>query len=107
MDMVPKRIERYLLTNTDEAPLDYTISDEQVREAAGDTPIVRPIFEPGDAILFDEMVHSLDGVRPDDAQPSLRRRELVLWQLGLPSGLRTAVGAERTGRPAFPTRERR
>ncbi len=59
MDMVPKRIERYLLTNTDEAPLDYTISDEQVREAAGDTPIVRPIFEPGDAILFDEWcIHS-------------------------------------------------
>lgn len=54
MAIIPRRFEHFLITNTDGAPLDYTISEERAAEAAGGTSIVRPIFEPGDALLFDE-----------------------------------------------------
>jgi hypothetical protein len=59
MAIIPRRFDEFLITNTEGAPLDYTISEQKAAEAAGDTPIVRPIFEPGDALLFDEWcVHS-------------------------------------------------
>jgi len=59
MDFVPKRFESYVLTNTDGAPLDYTISEQKAADAAGEIGFVRPIFEPGDAIFFDELcIHS-------------------------------------------------
>jgi ectoine hydroxylase-related dioxygenase (phytanoyl-CoA dioxygenase family) len=55
LDIVPRRLERYVATATEEAVLDYTISQRVVEEAAGDTPVIRPIFEPGDALFFDEL----------------------------------------------------
>ena len=56
LDLLPTRLEHYLATNTEEAALDYTISRLKVDEAAADagTTVVRPIFEPGDALFFDE-----------------------------------------------------
>ena len=38
---------------TEGAALTWTISEEQARLAAGEGSIVRPIFEPGDALFFD------------------------------------------------------
>jgi Phytanoyl-CoA dioxygenase (PhyH) len=55
LDIVPRRLDEYIATNTEEAALDYTISRAKVEQAAGDTPVTRPIFEPGDALLFDEL----------------------------------------------------
>jgi Phytanoyl-CoA dioxygenase (PhyH) len=55
LDIVPRRIDHHVATQTDEAWLDHMVSQRMAEEAAGDTPIVRPIFEPGDALLFDEL----------------------------------------------------
>ena len=55
LDIVPRRLERYVATATEEAALDYTISQQKVEQASGDTPVLRPIFEPGDALFFDEL----------------------------------------------------
>ena len=55
LDLLPKRLDYYLATNTDGSPLDYTISQRKVDEARGSVPIIRPIFEPGDALFFDEL----------------------------------------------------
>lgn len=55
MDIVPKRIESILPTGTDDALFDWSISDKVAEEAAAETPIVRPIFEPGDVLLFDDL----------------------------------------------------
>ena len=52
LDIVPRRIDRLVAAQTDEAVLDYVISQRMAEEAAGDTPIVRPIFEAGDALFF-------------------------------------------------------
>jgi hypothetical protein len=69
LDIVPRRLERYVATATDEAILDYTISRAKVEQAAGDVPIVRPIFEPGDALFFDELFLHQTGSDPAMPKP--------------------------------------
>lgn len=55
LDIVPRRLDQLVATQTDEAMLPIQASQAKVEEAAGDTPIIRPIFEPGDALFFDEL----------------------------------------------------
>jgi hypothetical protein len=55
LDIVPRRLDHHVTTQTDEAWLDHMVSQRMAEQAAGDTPILRPIFEPGDALLFDEL----------------------------------------------------
>jgi hypothetical protein len=69
LDIVPRRIDNYLATATDEAILDYTISQAKVDETAGETPVIRPIFEPGDALLFDELFLHKTGSDPEMPKP--------------------------------------
>ncbi len=54
LDILPRRLDHYLASKADDSPLDYTISHRRVEEEAKDTPLLRPIFEPGDALFFDE-----------------------------------------------------
>ena len=59
LDIVPRRIDHVLPTGTEGAIFDWSVSQTVVEEAAGDAGIVRPIFEPGDVLLFDELcLHS-------------------------------------------------
>jgi Phytanoyl-CoA dioxygenase (PhyH) len=69
LDILPRRLENYVATATDEAVLDYTISQQKVQETAGDTPVIRPIFEPGDALFFDELFLHQTGSDPAMRKP--------------------------------------
>jgi hypothetical protein len=69
LDIVPRRLEDLVTAQTDEAPLDYVVSQRMAEEAAGDTPIVRPIFEAGDALFFDELFLHKTGSDPDMPEP--------------------------------------
>lgn len=64
LDILPRRLDHYVATQTEEAVLDYTISQSQVEQTAGDTSVIRPIFEPGDALLFDELFLHQTGSDP-------------------------------------------
>ena len=55
MDVVPVRLEQIVETGTDGANFDWSVSPTVVEGVAGDTGVVRPIFEAGDALLFDHM----------------------------------------------------
>ena len=55
LDIVPRRLDHLVAAGTDDAMLEIQTATAKVLEAAGDTPILRPIFEPGDALLFDEL----------------------------------------------------
>jgi len=55
LDLVPRRLEHLVKTQTEEAVLPIQASQAAVEAAAGTTTIVRPIFEPGDALFFDEL----------------------------------------------------
>ena len=55
LDLVPRRLDGFVTAQTDEAVLSYQVSQQKAEEAAGDRGVLRPIFEPGDALFFDEM----------------------------------------------------
>jgi len=69
LDVVPRRIDHHVTTQTDEAWLENAVSQRMAEEAAGGTPILRPIFEPGDALLFDELFLHKTGSDPAMPKP--------------------------------------
>ncbi|CAB4883313.1 unannotated protein [freshwater metagenome] len=82
LDLVARRFEGMVATQTEEAILDYQVSQALAEQAAGDRPIIRPIFEPGDAVFFDEM--NLHKTGSDPAMPN-PRFAVENWFFG-PSG---------------------
>jgi hypothetical protein len=79
LDIVPRRIEHHVTTQTDEAWLDNMVSQRMAEEAAGDTPILRPVFEPGDALLFDELFLHKTASDPSMPKP---RFAIENWYFG-------------------------
>jgi len=59
LDIVPRRLDDIVPTGTEGALFDWSVSPQVAEEAAGDAGVLRPIFEPGDVLLFDELfLHS-------------------------------------------------
>jgi hypothetical protein len=54
LDVVSRRLDRLVPTGSHGAWLDWTVGPEMVEQVAPGG-IVRPIFEPGDALIFDHM----------------------------------------------------
>jgi hypothetical protein len=79
LDIVPRRLNELVTTATEEAPLDYVASQRVAEAAAGDTPIQRPIFDPGDALLFDELFLHKTGSDPTMPEP---RYAIENWFFG-------------------------
>ena len=79
LDIVPRRLNEIVATTTDEALLSYQVSQSKAEQAAGDTPIVRPIFEPGDALFFDELFLHQTGSDPAMPKP---RYAIESWFFG-------------------------
>ncbi len=79
LDLLPTRLDHYLATATEEAALDYTISQRKVDDARGGIPILRPIFEPGDALFFDELFLHQTGSDPSMRKP---RYAIENWFFG-------------------------
>jgi len=82
LDLVPRRLDGLVATQTDEAVLSYQVSHRKAEEAAGDMSIIRPIFEPGDALFFDELFLHQTGSDPTMPNP---RYAIENWFFG-PSG---------------------
>jgi hypothetical protein len=79
MDIVPKRLDRIVATGTEGAIFDWSVSPQVAAEAAGEAGILRPIFEPGDVLLFDDLfLHSTA------AEPSMKKSRLAIesWFFG-------------------------
>lgn len=82
LDIVPRRLDEYVASGTEGAKLSWTISEDQVQEAAGEKSVARPIFEPGDALFFDELFLHKTGSDPSMPNP---RFAVENWFFG-PSG---------------------
>ena len=79
LDLVPVRLNTFAATNTDEATIDTMVSQRVARECAGERGIVRPVFAPGDALLFDELF--LHQTAADPSMPDARYA-LEVWMFG-------------------------
>jgi hypothetical protein len=79
MDVVPKRLDQIVPTGTEGAYFDWSVSPQVAEEAAGEAGILRPIFDPGDVLLFDDLfLHSTA------ADPSMKKSRLAIesWFFG-------------------------
>ncbi len=79
LDIVPKRVDYLVEAGTDGAPLSYVIAPAKVEEAAGEAGIIRPIFEPGDVLLFDDLFLHQTGSDPSMPNP---RYAIESWFFG-------------------------
>jgi hypothetical protein len=79
MSLVPKRLDEIVATGTEGAALHWTVADDVVDEVSGDRGVVRPIFNPGDALLFDDMFLHTTAV--DDTMPETRYA-IETWLFG-------------------------
>jgi hypothetical protein len=75
LDIVPRRMDRFVETAV-APPLDFIVSQETIDELAEDTPPVRPTFEPGDALIFDQYLLHQTGWGPGLTKP---RYGLECW----------------------------
>lgn len=55
LDIVPQRLDGLVSTGTEGATFDWSVSQQVAEEEAADVGIMRPVFEPGDALLFDDL----------------------------------------------------
>ena len=85
MDVVPRRLDDYAPAGTEGTVLDYQVSQAVAERTAGDAGIVRPIFDPGDALLFDHLFLHQTGSDPSMPNP---RYAVESWFFG-PSGFPT------------------
>jgi len=79
MDVVPVRLEEYIEPGGEGTYLTIQISDQAAAEAAGEIGVVRPIFNPGDALLFDHLFLHQTGSDPAMPNP---RYAIESWFFG-------------------------
>ena len=79
MDVVPRRLDGILPSGQEGTKFDWSISEQVAQQAAGETGIVRPIFEPGDMLLFDDLF-----LHTTAAEPSMRKSRMAIesWFFG-------------------------
>ena len=79
LDIVPRRIDHIVKAGEEGTFFEIQVSDETVKEAAGDLGVMRPIFEPGDALFFDELFLHQTGSDPSMPKP---RYAIESWFFG-------------------------
>jgi hypothetical protein len=77
LDLVPRRLDHIVIDH--ESMLYVDATRQKAQDAAGDTPIIRPIFEPGDALFFDELFLHQTGSDPSMPNP---RYAIESWFFG-------------------------
>lgn len=70
LDVVPRRIDHIVPTGTEGASFEWSVSQTVADEVAGETGVLRPIFDPGDALLFDELF--LHSTAAEPGMPNMR-----------------------------------
>ena len=69
LDIVPRRLTEIVETGTKGAIFDWAVGQGVVDEVMGGQPTARPMFEPGDALLFDEWNLHRTAAGPGIARP--------------------------------------
>jgi len=79
MDLVPRRLDGHVAAGTEGTFFPSQVSQAVAEEAAGELGIVNTSFEPGDALLFDDIFLHQTGGRPGLTEP---RYAIESWFFG-------------------------
>jgi hypothetical protein len=79
LDIVPRRLHRLVAVGTEGTRMANQVSDQMAADAANSAGIIRPLFEPGDALLFDELFLHSTASDPEMPKP---RYALESWFFG-------------------------
>jgi hypothetical protein len=79
LDLVPRRLDYIVPTGTEGAAMAWVVSPATAEELAGDRSIMRPVFEPGDVVLFDHLYLHATGSDPSMTKP---RYAVESWFFG-------------------------
>jgi hypothetical protein len=69
IDLLPRRLDEIVETGTGGAIFDWAVGPAVVARLAVDSPVVRPVFKPGDALLFDDMFLHRTAIEPTMTRP--------------------------------------
>ena len=76
LDLLPRRLDHIVETGTHGSYFDWAVGAELVESLARETPIVRPEFEAGDALIFDDLLLHRTGVDSNMVRP---RHAIETW----------------------------
>jgi hypothetical protein len=76
LDIVPRRLDRIVETGTEGASFPWSVAPDKVEQACGASSVVRPIFEPGDVLLFDDLFLHRTAI---DAGMTRERHAVETW----------------------------
>lgn len=79
IDVLPKRVDRVVDTGTVGAGMYWTIAPDVVAAAGDGVEVVRPVFEPGDALIFDHLCIHRTAV---DLSMTSERLSIECWFFG-------------------------
>jgi hypothetical protein len=83
LDIVPRRLDEIVIAH--EEMLEVELTRAKAQEAAGDVGILRPIFEPGDALFFDEMFLHQTATDPSMPNPRFAIESWFFGARGFPA----------------------
>jgi hypothetical protein len=69
LDLIPRRLDEIVPAGTEGAEFEWSVAQSVAERVAGDAGIVRPIFEPGDAVLFDDLFLHSTAAEDDMTEP--------------------------------------
>jgi hypothetical protein len=76
LDIVPRRLDHIVDTGTEGAIFPWAVAPAMVERVSDGAPVCRPIFEPGDALLFDDLfLHRTGG----DSGMTRKRYAIETW----------------------------
>jgi Phytanoyl-CoA dioxygenase (PhyH) len=76
LDIVPRRLDGIVETGTEGAIFPWAVAPAMVERVSAEAPVCRPIFEPGDALLFDDvLLHRTAG----DPEMTRERYAIETW----------------------------
>jgi Phytanoyl-CoA dioxygenase (PhyH) len=86
LDLLPRRLDHIVETGSGGAIFDWAVGPAVVERLAVDTPVVRPEFRAGDAVLFDEMYLHRTAIEPTMTRPRYAIESWFFAPTGYPAG---------------------
>lgn len=86
IDLLPRRLDGIVETGTGGAIFDWAVGPAVVEQLAVDSPVVRPVFNAGDALLFDDLFLHRTAVDPAMTRPRYAIEAWFFAPSSYPSG---------------------